>query len=195
MKSTDWKFDFSLLPRWDNRERIPFVYDEFFEIPQQNLLCCIYSVCEVSMCNPLGFLAVLRNKEKPELIVNITDNFVFCPQVSASLDGNLIFLWPSIYDKKTDYFARPLLILDLGNNRFSYFITHNFSPCCEIIEVDHGTFRIEADDYQRNADKRLEAISKMEIRIDQVNWYDLSQIRKLPKLLQKKTKRWRWFGK
>lgn len=55
MTATDWKFDFESLPRWDNRERIPFVYDAFFDIPQNDALCCIYSIVEVSMCNPEGF--------------------------------------------------------------------------------------------------------------------------------------------
>ena len=26
-KTTDWQFDFSALPRWNNRNRISFVYD------------------------------------------------------------------------------------------------------------------------------------------------------------------------
>ena len=47
------------------------VYDEYFEIPQSDTLCCIYSIAEVSMCNYLGFLAILKNKEKPLLQVKI----------------------------------------------------------------------------------------------------------------------------
>ena len=29
MFTTDWKFDFSTLPRWDNREKIPYIHDEY----------------------------------------------------------------------------------------------------------------------------------------------------------------------
>ena len=67
MKTTDWEYDFASLPRWDNRERIPYVYDEYYALPQSDTLCCLYSICEASMLNYLGFLAILKNKENPEL--------------------------------------------------------------------------------------------------------------------------------
>ena len=65
MRTTDWKFDFASLPRWDNRERIGFVYDEFYEIPEKDMLVCIYSVAEVSMLNYQGFSLFRRMAKKP----------------------------------------------------------------------------------------------------------------------------------
>lgn len=61
MKTTGWKYDFTSLPHWENREKDPLIYDEFFEIPQSDILCCLYSITEVSMLNYQGFLAILRN--------------------------------------------------------------------------------------------------------------------------------------
>lgn len=37
-RTTDWFFDFPSLPKWDVRERIPFVYDTFHYLPQSDTL-------------------------------------------------------------------------------------------------------------------------------------------------------------
>lgn len=126
MRTTDWEFDFASLPRWDIRERIPFVYDEFFEVPGKDMLCCIYSVAEVSMMNYEGFLAILRNKQKPELVLNVTD-ISFCVNFSHSKDGNLLFLQPSFYSPEKGY-RRPVMILDMEKGRYSYIKKETFPP-------------------------------------------------------------------
>lgn len=100
MRTTDWKFDFSALPNWSNRDSIAYVYDKFLEIPQNDVLCCIYSIAEVSMCTYLGFLAILKNKEKPSLFFNVAHGFNFLPCIDTNAKGNLIFLRPYLYDKK-----------------------------------------------------------------------------------------------
>ena len=72
-ETTDWKFDFSTLPHWEDRYSMPYIYDKFLDIPQSNTLCCIYSIAEVTMCNYVGFLAIIKNKEKPSIFLNIKD--------------------------------------------------------------------------------------------------------------------------
>lgn len=187
MKTTDWKFDFSILPRWENRNLIPYVYDEFLEIPQSNMLCCIYSIAEVTMCNYLGFLAILKNKEKPSLYLNITE-FTFTGNISASSDGSLIFLQPDIYYKKTNECKRPILIIDVIRNVFSYIDTNNFNPCYSVKEIVENTFKIDADEYQRKNDKRLNTLNKKEIQTDRLKWYELIELNSLPELILKTSK-------
>jgi len=183
MRTTDWKFDFSSLPRWDNRNQFSYVYDEFFEIPQSDTLCCIYSICEVGMCNYAGFLVILRNKENPELFLNITERFNFSDNISVNARGNLIFLQPSIYDKNSNTSKSPILIIDVSKKAFSYFATDNYNPCYKIVELNKNVFKIEADAYQKESDKGLKALSEKEIHIDRLRWYGLDMLNSLPELL------------
>ena len=183
MKTTDWKYDFSSLPRWDNRERIPYVYDAFFELPQSDTLCCLYSICEASMLNYLGFLAILKNKENPELVLNITEEFAFCDNVSVSDDGNLIFLQPSIYDKDTNCCPRPVLILDIKNNLFSFLKTVNYSPLYKVVQKKANVFVIEADAHERKHNKQLASLHGKKIRIRWLKWYKMDKLSTLPQMV------------
>ena len=132
-ETTDWKFDFSTLPHWEDRYSMPYIYDKFLDIPQSNTLCCIYSIAEVTMCNYVGFLAIIKSKEKPSLFLNIKD-FQFCGNMSANSKGNLIFLQPSIYDRKAHRMKRPILIIDIEKNRFAYRDTNNLNPSYNVEE-------------------------------------------------------------
>ena len=126
MRYTDWQFDFASLPRWGNRARIHFVFDEYYEVPEKDLLCCIYSVAEVSMLNYQGFLAILRNKQKPELVLSVTD-ILFCVNFSHSEDGKLLFLKASLYSSEKGC-RQPVLMLDMEKDRFSYIKNESFPP-------------------------------------------------------------------
>ena len=179
MKTTDWKYDFTSLPYWDNHSQL-YVFDEYLEIPQTDILCCVYSISEVSMCNYLGFLAILKNKRNPELILNITDNINFLNQISVNANGNLIFLQSNLYDKSSKKSERPLIIIDVEKNRFSFFKTNNFNPCYKVIELNEDTFGIKADDYQKKYDERLEALSRKKIKIRHLQWYDFTEFSTLP---------------
>lgn len=183
MRDTDWKFDFTKLPHWENRNSIPYVYDEFFEISQSDMLCCIYSIAEVSMENYLGFLAIIKNKEKPSLFLNIAENFNFCNNFSVSEEGSLIFLQPSIYYKETNTVKRPILIIDVEKNLFSYVNTDNCNTCYKVEEINKKVFRINPDAYQKKYDKRLNALSKKKIRIDRLKWYNLIELNSLQQLI------------
>ena len=183
MKTTDWKFDFSSLPHWDNREKLPWVYDEYFEIPQSDMLCCLYSIAEVSMLNYQGFLAVLKNKENPELVLNLADAFPFCVNFSASADGNLLFLQPSLYDRDTNRCVRPVLILDIRNNRFSYLKTDNYCPAYQVVQKKPHLFVIEADASQRKDIRQLAALHGKKIRTRWLRWYGMDKLPALPEMV------------
>ena len=182
MKTSDWKYDFSSLPHWDNREKMPWVYDEYFEIPQSDTLCCLYSITEVSMMNYQGFLAILRNKGQSELVLNVT-GFSFCVNFSASADGNLIFLQPSVYLPKKGYTVRPVLILDMQNDRFSYLMTTNYCPSYKVIQKKAHVFEIEADEHQRKGNKQLAALHGKKIRTRWLRWYGMEKLPALPQMI------------
>lgn len=101
MRTTDWKFDFSSLPYWNNRETLWDAYDEFYEIASSNLLCCLYSIAEVRMLDYRGFLAILRNKNDPELILNISE-YTFTQTFFTDKEEKLIFLQFCLHNQKTD---------------------------------------------------------------------------------------------
>ena len=183
-KTTDWKFDFSSLPHWDNREEV-LVYDEFFEIPQNDTLCCIYSIAEVGMLNYRGFLAILKNKSEPFLFLNIAEGFNFVPNFSVSKDGNLIFLVPNIYCKKRMMSRRPMLIINLRKNSFAYIDTNNTNPCFKVVEIKKNLFAIDADKHQIKYDERLRKFSRRKIMPCFFKWYDLSELESLPEILSK----------
>ena len=183
MKTTDWKYDFASLPRWDNRESNPWVYDAFFEIPQSDTLCCLYSIQEVRMGDDRGFLAILRNKENPKLMVNITGGFNFCDNFSASDDGNLIFLQPSLYDERTNRLVRPVLILDIQNNRFSYMKTANYCTLYKVVQKKADVFVVEADEHQRKGIPQLAALHGKKIRTRWLRWHEMDKLPTLPQMI------------
>lgn len=177
MKTTDWKFDFASLPRWENHNTIPFVYDEFFEFPQYDALCCIYSIAEVSMCNEIGFLAVIVNKEAPSLYFAEPQDVLFTPNVSISPDGKFVFLQASIYNRENCSYKRPIVIIDMSRKVFSYVHTDNTNTCYKISELTENVFEISADDYQKKHNEALKELCEQKIRTDRLEWYDLNSLR------------------
>jgi hypothetical protein len=179
----DWKYDFSSLPRWDVRDRIPFVYDKFHSLPQCDALCCIYSIAEVRMCWNQGFLAILKNKEAPKLVLNINEELTFSDNFSASKKGDVIFLLSHFYDKTTTGVGNLLLIVDIAREKFSYLKINNHNPCYKVVELNDGVFGIEADEFQRSGDEQFDAFSKTIIKLDCLDWYSFEDINKLSEIV------------
>ena len=178
---TDWKFDFSKLPYWNNREKLWGVYDRFFEIPESDTLCCLYSIYEATMCSYVGFLAVLRNKENPQLILNSTINF--CVNFSVNTEGKLIFLQPYLYDRIRNRIKCPILILDLDKKRFAFIRTDNRCSAYKVVEKKKAVFIIEADEYQRKHNKELKALHGKKIRTNWLKWNDMHSLDSLHNLI------------
>ena len=125
------------------------------------------------MCNYEGFLAIIKNKEKPELFLNVSENMTFCDNISVSPKGNLIFLQPNI--KKNNSIKRPILIIDTEKSAFAYFDTNNVNCCYKIIQIHESVYKVEADAYQKKSDKRLRALSRKKIRINRLKWRNLTE--------------------
>lgn len=179
-RTTDWKYDFSSLPGWDVRERIPFVYVKFYHLPQSDTLCCIYSIAEVRMGWHQGFLAVLENKEKPKLVLNINKKMSFSDNFSASKNGNFVFLLSHFTDKTAGGIGSIILIIDIISEKFSYLRINNYNPCYKIVELDDGVFGIESDEMQRITDKRLDGFSKITIDLCCLDWFYFNEIDVFP---------------
>lgn len=135
---------------------------------------------------PGRFLAILKNKNKPELLINIASGFNFCPNFSVNSTGDLLFLLPSIYDKDTQTVLRPILVIDIFRNAFSYIPTNNHNPCFKVVEIKENIFKIDADERQMKSDRRLKTLSRKKIRINRLKWYDLSNLHSLPDMLLRK---------
>ena len=178
-RTTDWKFDFSSLPHWNNRNTIPFVYDKFYSSPRNDILCCIYSIAEVRMGWYTGFLAILKNKEHPELMLNIAEDMTFCDNFSSNKNDDILFLQPSIYNKENNTVNCPILIIDLTQKKFACYSTDNYNPCYKVIEISDTVFGIEAGETQVKTDERLNALSKRKIDLTCLKWYDLSKLNNL----------------
>jgi len=182
MRTTDWEFDFSSMFDWELRERRWDVYDEFYELPQEDALCCIYSVTEASMMNYIGHFAILRNKKNPQLALNIT-NYAFQPGFSSSHDGSILFLQPQIYDSVSSRMLTPILILDIRKDRFSYLLYDNYNPCYQILQPDDTVFVVDADENQRKHDKGLKTIHGKTIKLNRLKWCDMDSVHNLREMI------------
>lgn len=180
MRTTDWNFDFTSLPHWENRNTL-MAYDQFHEIPQQNALCCIYSIVEAKMGHYVGFLAILKNKTAPTLFLNISHGMNFYDNFSVSEDGRFIFLQPSIYDERRGQ-KRPILIIDLVENWFSYVLTDSVSSWHSVKQKSSDVFVVNTQEYHRGEQRQIE-IPAMEFQIQSLQWHDLSQLNTLRQLI------------
>jgi hypothetical protein len=126
-----------------------------------------------------GFLAILKNKEHPELMLNIAEDMTFCDKFSSNKNNDILFLQPSIYNKENNTVNCPILIVDLAQKKFACYSTDNYNPCYNVIEISDTIFGIEADKTQVKTDERLNALSKRKIDLTCLKWYDLSKLNNL----------------
>lgn len=175
MKTTEWNYDFSSLPCWSNRESDPYIYDEYFELSKTDTLCCIYSITEATMCNYLGFLAILKGKDKPTLYLNIANGFNFCDEFFCSDNENLIFLQPSLYNENYGS-KRPILVIDIINNRFSYLFQDNVRSSFGIVQKSDYCFEFLPN--EKNCEQK-----KIIVDTSELKWYNIQKIISLPEMI------------
>lgn len=124
MEINGWHYDYEKLPYWDVRDRIPYVFDELYENEQSDTACLIYSIAEISMCNAVGCLAVLKQKSSPELIISVTSFHFPRQNVCYSLNGKYVFLKAQVYIKAENRILSPIVIIDLFHGKFAYADIH-----------------------------------------------------------------------
>lgn len=164
MRTTDWNYDFSSLPCWKEREKLRDIYDEFYEVPQSDLLFCLYSIAERRMLDYRGFLAILENKKKPELVLDISE-YTFSQTFFSNEEGNLIFLQPCVYIRNQNRTAYPILILDVVKKRFSYALWRNTAGVCRITQDSPTVFTVEFSGHRSR-----------KVRSRWLRWHPLDQL-------------------
>lgn len=90
-RTTDWEFDFSTLPHWENRSEIPYIFDAFLPFEKADLLFCVTSVAEVTMLNYRGFFSILENKESPRVVFSLQKGIVGPNLYPSGKEGYLCF--------------------------------------------------------------------------------------------------------
>jgi len=169
-----WKYEYSKLPYWENRDKTPWIYDKLYENPNRNNAVLIYSIAEVGMGKYFGFLAVFDNKQRPQLILNTTAFNVLPRMPMFSTNGNLCFLLASFYEKNKNLSACPFLILNFELQAFDCFkVTDGFNY--SIDEKNKAEFML----IQQYHNDRLESFDRQIIRIDQCNWRPFSELHAL----------------
>ena len=171
MRTTDWNYDFLSLPCWNDREKLWDVYDEYHEVPQSDLLFCLYSIAERRMLDYRGYLAIFRNKTNPELVINISE-YTFCQTFFANKAGSLICLQPCVYIRKQNRTIYPILVVDIENNCFACALTRNTSRNCQITQGRAQIFTVDISGQRTR-----------KIRGRWLKWHPLEQLPQLPRYI------------
>ncbi len=180
MHTTDWSYDFSSLPYWENHDVISGIYDEFNEIPETDTLCCLYSIAEVGMGKYFAFLAVLQNKKKPELLLNVPKG-IFFPFFAAGNQGNLAFFKCRYYHYKAPNHWSAILLIDVVTKRFSYFNVDGYALYSyQVVERSETCFELVIDPLDKQRNERLQMLSPCIIDITALTWYPLHRLSAFP---------------
>lgn len=171
MRTTDWDYDFSTLPGWDDRKTLLDAYDEFYEVPCNDLLCCIYSIVERRMLDYRGYLAILGDQKQPELIANISE-YTFNPMFFASEEEKLIFLQACVHIRKRNQTVYPVLLLDMEKRRFSYALSKNAAGIRQIHRDRAGVFTVQISGH-----------GERKVRSRWRRWYPLERLPEFPRML------------
>lgn len=164
MNIQSWELQPETLPYWDNHTAYPYCEDYLYESPDGNTAILIYSVIEARMSDYLGFCAIYRDQQTPELLLPIR-SVNFTPFAQYSRDGNLVFLKACYRGGK-----RFLLVLDLQKK--AYAVVHFAPPDLGygIIEEPDGIFAVCFTEEQIHADGRLAELNRRAIDWRELKW-------------------------
>ncbi|MCL1883012.1 MAG: hypothetical protein FWF81_04570 [Defluviitaleaceae bacterium] len=172
MMINGWDFDYESLPHWQHQEEWTVqegrMYSYVFcENKVHDIAFLVYSICEARMGWYCGFLAVLKNKQSPELFLNVTNGTFTQGKVFFSADGNFAFIKSSVPDG-----GLPIFIFDLPANKFACYKPKARNSCYWVEEIG-GKFIIVADKWQMENDKKsgLKKLNGTEIKLKKLKWF------------------------
>jgi hypothetical protein len=155
MNISSWEYDFPSLPHWDEHEKSPDVTDALFESPDGSFCILNYSILESEAANNLGYAAVLKNKQSPEL--------VFCAENLKFSDVNPFFAQAShtvallavVTEKSMNKDFDITLIIDLDKKRFAFapFYASDERRLYPMTEEKGRLFLLIPDGTKRNVTK------------------------------------------
>ena len=174
MKLDNWEYDFGSLPHWDDRNSYPHMYyDLLYENPRLDMAFVVYSIIEYRMGAYVGFLAILKNRKSPELVLQTREGVFGNSEIVFSMDGKLAFAKSSLWDD-----GWPLFIFDLLSRNFACFRTTSDNNGFTVRETARNEFTIIADKWQlkNNSSGLLEKLDGTRIEIDALKWMPFGDI-------------------
>lgn len=178
--STDWIYNFESLPKWYLHSQ-NYIYDFFIESKKSNTLFCVYSVNEARMMYYIGWLAIFKNKENPQLVITTKDNIFFSPISYFDDDGDFLFLvYLTNYQGKEH--KEPVVVFDISKERFALFETSGIGGFREIFKKSEDVFEIEHKGFTINR-KLIEEPEIKEIHIGDLQWYPINRLNDLEEIV------------
>lgn len=174
-----WVYPFDTLPHWDHHGRFANVEDKLYENPYADMACLLYSIVEASMCNYIGFLAILENKASPVLSLNLTELEFPWNEIFFSKDGQLIFVKARAYNRQKNKMHFFFLVINLKKAIFAYQKISSGNECYSWEETRPGKFRIVVDAYQAAYDQTLQTLDGMVVDTDEMEWFPIKEIHQL----------------
>lgn len=180
-QSTDWKYDFQTLPNWD-RHSWAYTFDLFVEISDVDKLLCVYSVVEASMLSYIGQLAILKNKQKPELVFCCSQGIYFKPLIFRDKKSNYLFLVAHSYDKDTNTLKEPIIILDASTSTFAFFNPEGVGGFYNFVKKSENVYEFYHEGFTINRNtSKMPLIKK--INIKDLKWYSIDLLNELKQIL------------
>lgn len=154
----------------------------FVELPKVDTLFCIYSVVEASMLNYLGRLAILKNKQKPEVEFCSSNGIYFRPVAFADNEENLLFLVAHIYNESTTELKEPFIILDIIKGAFAYFTAKGIGGFHKVVKKSKGVYEMRHDEFTIMRQVSKTPLIK-QIHIGDIKWYPLDMLNELKQII------------
>jgi len=174
MNIDGWEYPYETLQRWNWINRDDYhAYDLLFENEQSSVAILIYSVIETRMSSYEGFLAILRDKDNPQLILQ-TKCFFKDKDVIFSSDGRFALATASVWNQ-----GWPIIIFDLVNQRFSSFVARTNDSSFYLKENrKNEEFIILAREEQqaKRTDDSLKKLDGTKIRINELKWRPFGEV-------------------
>lgn len=175
--TTEWNYPVETLPKWDIHKREFGGDDRLFESDYAKYACLLYSIVEWRMGWYSGYLAILRDKRNPKLIINPT-NTMWYPWVQFSLNEDILFLCSY---NGGEY---PIIILNLEKKCFSALrVVNGFHY--SIKEIDSTHFKLIADVGEMNSSRKIEWVDGMVFNLKRQRWFPINKLDHLSEILPK----------
>lgn len=155
MNISSWEYDFPSLPHWDEHEKSPDVTDALFESPDGSFCILNYSILESEAANNLGSVAVLKNKQSPELVLCAEKLKFPIAEPFFARSSHTAALLAVVTEKSMDKDFDVTLIIDLDKKRFAFapFYPSDERLLYPMTEEKGGLFLLVPDGTKRNLTK------------------------------------------
>lgn len=150
MKIDGWEYDYKSLSGWDVHDKLPWCTDHMLSNPDSDTACLIYSIGEVRMGTEMGYLALLRDKSAPQLLLNVTSMMFPMQEPFYSKDGRYLVLKAQVYVEAEHRIDCPILFLNLAEKSLAKFRTRGNNYNYRIEELSPSRFIIRVDEYQKS---------------------------------------------